>query len=200
MASVADMLKWKCPPIFIMAVLLLRFGTPDSTRPDSLDFVEIFAGQAELSKSLRQVSKLIYFSPKKNINPEIHTFLLQPHAPPCCKAQYNGVSIDFDRDMRTQDLLKPAGFLFLGKLQFFEEGSSGSSLNFAKYIFPGKNENPGKHEIWGFGNILLICHFRVTNQVVHQPSPEMQEGGFGHDCHLLQVFQRYVPCCELSCF
>ena len=130
MASVADMLKWKCPPIFIMAVLLLRFGTPDSTRPDSLDFVEIFAGRAELSKSLRQVSKLIYFSPPpKKINPEIHTFLLQPHAPPCCKAQYNGVSIDFDRDMRTQDLLKPAGFLFLGKLQFFEEGSSGSSLN-----------------------------------------------------------------------
>ena len=37
----------------------------------------------------------------------------------CPKAQYVGVSIDFDRDERTQDLLKPPGFLFLGKLFFF---------------------------------------------------------------------------------
>ena len=59
MVSVAHMLKWKCPPIFIMIILLLRFGTPNSTTPETLDFVEIFAGKAELSKSLREVSNLI---------------------------------------------------------------------------------------------------------------------------------------------
>ena len=57
MVSVADMLRWKLPPILIMCVLLLRFGTPDYT-PDTLDFVEVFCGKAEISKALRRVSRL----------------------------------------------------------------------------------------------------------------------------------------------
>lgn len=56
MVSVADMLRWKLPPILIMCVLLLRFGAPNCT-PNTLDFVEVFCGQAEISKALRQVSR-----------------------------------------------------------------------------------------------------------------------------------------------
>ena len=57
MVSVADMLRWKLLPILIMCVLLLGFGTPDYT-PDTLDFVEVFCGKAEISKALRRVSRL----------------------------------------------------------------------------------------------------------------------------------------------
>lgn len=58
MVSVASMLRWNLPPILIMLILLLRFGTPESVVPDSLDFTEVFAGAAEISKSLRRVSEL----------------------------------------------------------------------------------------------------------------------------------------------
>ena len=123
MVSVAHMLKWKCPPIFIMIILLLRFGTPNSTTPETLDFVEIFAGKAELSKSLREVSNLIlrffFFYCLSHFPWWTLKFMFCCDPTRCPKAQYVGVSIDFDRDERTQDLLKPPGFLFLGKLFFF---------------------------------------------------------------------------------
>ena len=74
MVSVADMLRWKFPPLFILTILLLRFGTPDSTPTNTLDFVEVFSGQAEISKAMRNVSKLYIgrvvagSNPKKLIN------------------------------------------------------------------------------------------------------------------------------------
>lgn len=74
MPSVADMLRWKLPPILIMIVVLLQVGTPDTTSGPQLDFAEIFAGVAEISKSMRndsQHKKLVkcsFFSPQGSIN------------------------------------------------------------------------------------------------------------------------------------
>ena len=53
MVSVSDMLRWRLPPILIAIVLILQFLRGEQ-RTRLLDFAEIFAGQAEVSKALRR--------------------------------------------------------------------------------------------------------------------------------------------------
>ena len=95
MASVSEMLRWRLPPILIAIVLILQFLRAGQPRR-LLDFAEIFAGQAEVSKALRRAPRL--FRPE-----------------PCeHEGGKHGVSLDYDYDRTTQDLLLPAGYLQLG--------------------------------------------------------------------------------------
>ena len=105
----ATMLSWNVPPAFIYIVLLVKMGM-DYT-PDSLDFCEVFAGQAEISKAMRGAT-----------GTGIRLFLIFGFLGELCKcpcfllseANYVGVSMDYVYDHRTQDLLSAAGFLLLG--------------------------------------------------------------------------------------
>ena len=82
MPSVADMLRWKLPSILIMIVVVLQVATPDTTSGPALDFAEIFAGVAKISKSLRNVLnkylvKCSIFPPQGSKSRKKHMVLYQ---------------------------------------------------------------------------------------------------------------------------
>ena len=53
-ADVFTMLKWRLPPMFILLVVLVKQSSILTT-PGGLDFCELFAGAAEVSKALARV-------------------------------------------------------------------------------------------------------------------------------------------------
>ena len=57
MPDVKTMLSWRLPPTFIFVVLLLKTSQP--LLRDTLDFMEMFAGEAAITRALREVSWFI---------------------------------------------------------------------------------------------------------------------------------------------
>ena len=55
MVSVAQMLRWSMPPSAIFMVLLIQLTHVNKGADIGIDFAELFAGEAEISKALRQV-------------------------------------------------------------------------------------------------------------------------------------------------
>lgn len=51
-ATVREMLQWKLPPVFIMLVLILKLSDPQGD--PTLDFIELFAGCAQVSEQFRK--------------------------------------------------------------------------------------------------------------------------------------------------
>ena len=55
MVSVAQMLRWSMPPSAIFMVLLIQLTHVNKGADIGIDFAELFGGEAEISKALRQV-------------------------------------------------------------------------------------------------------------------------------------------------
>ena len=54
------MLRWNVPPSAIFIVLLIQLTRVNKGADIAIDFAELFAGEAQISKALRQVARMIH--------------------------------------------------------------------------------------------------------------------------------------------
>ena len=91
-----------------------RDSPPKQLRSEDRDFVELFAGQGEVTKALRHAAWLLYprttAPPLPQIVNYIDTFC------DFCSHQVSlrGAAIDLEHDPAIFDLTTPSGFVFLG--------------------------------------------------------------------------------------
>ena len=51
---ILDMVRWQCPAVLMLLVLVLLIIHNPKIKEDRLDFVELFAGRGEVSESFRR--------------------------------------------------------------------------------------------------------------------------------------------------